>query len=490
MRIEYDHYAGQEIIAVYQDLFEDISLISAKTNGKVTGYSTQLLQDITSPGINISAAMNANYFVMANGMALGVRCGLDEWAVPRQGAWYVYYLLPNGQSGYCIDTDFWFTKGNCVFACSPAMILLSNGVAKNVLSPAAGTSKNGANTQSMIVRMKTGEFALAVCKGRLTPDQCRAWGKSIGASDLVLMDSGGSTCLEANGNLLMGTSRKISNAICFYRKKEKEDMTELPNTETAGLKGIDISNWQKDIDLSKIDFDFVIAKATEGTLYVDPYCDRFIQKAKDLGKLWGFYHFARPTNDAIREADFFIANTRNYFHEGIPVLDWEAENKNDVQWALRWLNRVKEQTGVKPIIYMSESVVNAYDWTPVVKGDYGLWVAKYRDSVPDYNYDMSAAGSAPKVKWWNGYAMWQWTSTGKLDGYKGSLDCDIFYGDRKAWLAYAGYTEKDNGDAEDPDKTSLQALVASQEEKIKKLEEELMIYKNRCQKALRVLKGE
>ena len=33
------------------------------------------------------------------------------------------------------------------------------------------------------------------------------------------------------------------------------------------LNGIDISNWQKGIDLSKVPCDFVICKATEGTGY-------------------------------------------------------------------------------------------------------------------------------------------------------------------------------------------------------------------------------
>ena len=91
---------------------------------------------------------------------------------------------------------------------------------------------------------------------------------------------------------------------------------------------------------------------------------------------------------------------------------------------------------------MSEYVVNAYDWSSVAKADYGLWVAKYRDNSPDYNYDMSGAGTAPKVKWWFTYAMWQWTGSGRLTGYNGAIDCDVFYGDATAWKRYAGVSEK------------------------------------------------
>ena len=204
------------------------------------------------------------------------------------------------------------------------------------------------------------------------------------------------------------------------------------------LKGIDISKWQAGIDLSKVDCDFVIVKATEGIGYVDRKCDSFYQQAKRLGKKLGFYHFARPRNDAVREAQYFYNNTKNYFGEAIPILDWEAENKSDVAWAKRWLDEVYRLSGVKPLIYMSESVANAYNWSSVANADYGLWVAKYRDNNPDYNYNMANAGTRPRVKWWKFYCMWQWTSTGRLNGYSGNLDCNVFYGDQSTWDKYAG----------------------------------------------------
>lgn len=204
------------------------------------------------------------------------------------------------------------------------------------------------------------------------------------------------------------------------------------------MNGIDISNWQAGINLSNIAFDFLIARATEGIGCVDKYCDGYIQQAIKLGKPFGFYHFARPTNDPIREADFFYSNCRGYFGKGIPILDWESGNTSNVAWAKRWLDRVYQLSGVKPVIYMSESVVNANNWSAVAAADYGLWVAKYRDNVIDYNYNMSNAGRKPKVKWWKFYCMWQWTSSGRLTGYNGNLDCDVFYGDGSTWDAYVG----------------------------------------------------
>ena len=206
------------------------------------------------------------------------------------------------------------------------------------------------------------------------------------------------------------------------------------------MRGLDISKWQSGIDLSAVNADFVIVKATEGIGYVDKSCDGFFQKALSLGKKLGFYHFARPTanNDPIREADFFYENCKGYFGKAIPILDWEAENKQNVAYAKAWLDRVYQRSGVKPVIYMSESVANAYNWSSVANADYGLWVAKYRDNNQDYNYNMANAGSRPKVKWWKFYCMWQWTSTGRLNGYSGNLDCNVFYGDGTTWDKYAG----------------------------------------------------
>ena len=90
---------------------------------------------------------------------------------------------------------------------------------------------------------------------------------------------------------------------------------------------------------------------------------------------------------------------------------------------------------------MSESVVNSFDWSSVANSNYGLWVAKYRDNNPDYNYDMSNTGNKPSVKYWLFYALWQWTSCGRLDGYNGNLDCNEFYGDKTAWDKYVGNTK-------------------------------------------------
>ena len=203
------------------------------------------------------------------------------------------------------------------------------------------------------------------------------------------------------------------------------------------LKGIDISKWQAGIDLSKIDTDFVICKATEGVGYTDKNCDGFYQQAKKLGKKLGVYHFARPDlrNTAIAEADWFVRETKGYHKEAMLILDWESGDLGNVTWAKQWLDRVYQKTGVKPVIYMSASVMTSYDWSSVANADYGLWVANYGSN--NGTAQESVFDRYP-LKYWSFYALWQYTSVGRLSGYSGNLDLNYFSGNKEAWDKYAG----------------------------------------------------
>ena len=82
----------------------------------------------------------------------------------------------------------------------------------------------------------------------------------------------------------------------------------------AYLNGIDVSNWQKGINLAAVPADFVICKATQGTTYVSPDCVRQVEQAAASGKLVGTYHYISGVG-AVAEADFYL---KKHFK-----LDWE-----------------------------------------------------------------------------------------------------------------------------------------------------------------------
>lgn len=205
------------------------------------------------------------------------------------------------------------------------------------------------------------------------------------------------------------------------------------------LKGIDISNWQDGIRLHALasEIDFVIVKATEGNGYTDPCCDGFVEQAKDCGLLWGFYHFARE-NSPEDEAEYFYRKTKNYFGHGIPVLDYETGNYDNVEWCERFIERLHDLSGVWPILYMSASRCGEFkgSWIPE---KCGFWCAGYPKSYTSWpGIDMPYNTHPFDV-----VALWQFTSSLQLPGYSGSLDGDYAYMNEQAWLKYACCADPD-----------------------------------------------
>ena len=201
---------------------------------------------------------------------------------------------------------------------------------------------------------------------------------------------------------------------------------------------IDVSSWQTGINVTTSGAQIVVAKATEGIGYVNPDCDRVVQDALSAGQGVGVYHFAHTENDAVREANYFIDNTRGYIGKGInPILDWEPNSPGDVRWALTWLRTVEAAWDTKPIIYMNQFTENTYDWSSVVAGDYGLWIAAYPlgyTSIHGFN----PPAAKPTLYHWPFAVAWQYTSTGYVGDWGGPLDLSVVYGDLNTWYAYAG----------------------------------------------------
>lgn len=200
------------------------------------------------------------------------------------------------------------------------------------------------------------------------------------------------------------------------------------------LNGIDISSWQKGLNAGTIPADFVIVKATEGTSYVNPECDGHYQQAKAAGKLLGTYHYAK-NGDPVAEADFFLSNIKGYIKEAILVLDYEEGiSANSPNWCKSFLDRVYQKTGVKPLLYTYLNVLQTVNWSTVANADYGLWIASY-GANQQQGYSQP---SPPAQSYWPTVAMFQFTSSGRLNGWNANLDLNVFYGERNTWLAYAG----------------------------------------------------
>lgn len=219
---------------------------------------------------------------------------------------------------------------------------------------------------------------------------------------------------------------------------------------SADMRGVDVSNWQCDIDTYALDADFVVAGATWGIGGFSNMClingvnqaaNYQLGRASASGKSIGVYHYAMGC-DARTEADFFVNNVRGYVGRAVLALDWESQDNpqfGNGAWVDAWVRRVYERTHVWPVIYLQASALGQL--SGYAREHCGVWVAQYASNV------VTGWQSRP----WNyglyGEAMRQYTSNGYVNGYVGRLDLNYFRGERWQWDAYATGERKGGGHA-------------------------------------------
>lgn len=221
-----------------------------------------------------------------------------------------------------------------------------------------------------------------------------------------------------------------------------------PATAMAAMNGYDISNWQCGIDTAAVPGDFVVVGTTWGSGGVNNSClvngvntdaNRQLQTAMKAGKRTGVYHYAMGGNPEA-EAKFFVDNVRGYVGKSILVLDWEQIDNpawGDTSWPRRWAAKIKQLTGVNPIIYVQDS---AYWQVAGMEQSHntGIWIAQYA------SMDATGYQSSPWNNGMRGEVMRQYTSSGVLPGWSGRLDLDIFNGTPEQWDKYVN----PNGDTQ------------------------------------------
>jgi lysozyme len=199
------------------------------------------------------------------------------------------------------------------------------------------------------------------------------------------------------------------------------------------LNGIDIGRDQAGMNIAATPADFVLIGASDGGA-VNPFFHQQYAATKDCGKRRGAYHFFRGNPDA--EARFFVANAAEVAGDGQIWCDAETAAPNLPQLVLQWLETVRTLTGAKPAgAYTPADFLfnHGYDWSPVINAGYALWEAAYvlgYQPVTAYN----VPGGRKSVPGWEP-VMWQYTSSGQLPGWGGSVDLDVFNGDGAAWDA-------------------------------------------------------
>lgn len=208
------------------------------------------------------------------------------------------------------------------------------------------------------------------------------------------------------------------------------------------LIGIDVSHHNsKMADMHDVNaLDFVIMKASEGRSYRDRSLPVWLAHLND-NMLKGFYHFCRAdlSNSPIDEAKNFLGAVE-YALDGsaLVALDIEAgalRVKNIDEWALVWCEYVYNHTGIKPLIYTSESETKRFK--KCAEWGCGLWVAKWSNNNPK------------NIKPWKFWAIWQKANNYLISRVK--VDLDVFNGTREQYLKYCEDLRHGKGENEHTD---------------------------------------
>ncbi len=209
----------------------------------------------------------------------------------------------------------------------------------------------------------------------------------------------------------------------------------------ADMQGIDVSGWQPAYVTQTTEYDFAIIKATQGTGNSNVNFDAQVANVLNRGKGLGLYHFANG-GDVQAEGDAFLNRARPYIGRAVLALDWESclaygttgcirgnPQWGNGDWIRRFVQYIHTKTGVWPLVYIQASAVGQVPSD--VRANCGLWVAQYATNNP------TGYQSAPWRIGLYGEAVRQYSSTGRLNGYSGNLDLNIFRGNRDQWDRYA-----------------------------------------------------
>lgn len=188
--------------------------------------------------------------------------------------------------------------------------------------------------------------------------------------------------------------------------------------------GIDVSEFQGKIDWDLVQtveeeypIHYVFIRATAGYDRMDRQFERNWKAAKKQKLIRGAYHYYRPNENSIQQADFFIKHVRLESGDLPPVLDIEklpqTQSIDSLKVGLhRWLNRVEAHYKVRPIIYSGESYYD--DFLKKEFSEYLFWIA-------NYNFYRERIDSD--------WLFWQFTEKAAVNGIKGFVDVNIYNGD-------------------------------------------------------------
>ncbi|KFC58874.1 glycosylhydrolase [Flavobacterium gilvum] len=219
----------------------------------------------------------------------------------------------------------------------------------------------------------------------------------------------------------LGFKSHFKNSETFF--SEARNLQVLEKNEGKVI-GIDVSEYQGKIRWSYVDtieekypLRYVFIRATVGNDRVDNEFERNWLGAKENKMIRGAYHYYRPNENSLEQAELFIKTVKLKKGDLPPVLDIEKLPKEQSIERLklglkRWLNAVEKHYGVRPIIYTGEKYYD--DFLKDEFGDYLFWIANYNFYREEIQED---------------WLFWQFTEKATVPGIDSTVDVNIYNGD-------------------------------------------------------------
>ena len=194
--------------------------------------------------------------------------------------------------------------------------------------------------------------------------------------------------------------------------------TPVSSLQGTITSGIDVSRYQGVIDWKKVQMSgitFAIAKATQGTTYIDPMFAKNSAGIHNANITFGAYHFLTPDEPGDAQARHFLSVTKLKSGDLPPIIDTERISKDSgsklVEIIFGFRDEIMRQTGHQVMIYVSPAFWNEYVKPHLDKPlSNPLWIAEY---------DVSEPQSLTHISPWS---IWQHSKTGSCDGITGHVD--------------------------------------------------------------------
>lgn len=195
-----------------------------------------------------------------------------------------------------------------------------------------------------------------------------------------------------------------------------------PSPAKYPVRGIDVSHHQGAIDwdrLDKKDIQFIFIKATEGGNFKDTLFQKNWRKAKQLNIPMSVYHFFTFCTAGKEQANHFIKSVPKEILSLPPAIDLEFTGNCKVGRRTQLVDEIAQYIAMVEQYYQQKVIIYT---TPTFYQRYLM--NKFLDN-PIWIRDVYKLPTLPDNRTWT---FWQYASKGRMEGIKGFVDLNVFYG--------------------------------------------------------------